>query len=742
MTSKNAIHIQPPQRTINHLIWSPMSTAFTDHAKLEKFSQLAICLITLVGVAKLGQYLVLTAPQLWPVIGYFLLSALSGLSLAAWWAPLLKPQSLVEHLGWSLITGLIIPPLLILVVGWAGAPINVPVVAACYLVLGLCGLVGKKKETIDHFQSAIESFKAFRIIPKGMWWEFGLYALFMGFTIFMCIKHFFPSWDNFTFWLLEAKVIFETGYLIRDSNVQDLFYRSSFYPLHAVIMYLLAGRLVEQYASLITAAYFGASMFLCLLAIRQSSLPVRIFSLGALSAAVTVFSVQGLPFNSYGDVTSAFYVTLFVYLLLFVSPSSPSLFPRRMSMMSMVLTLLLLMKDEHSYYVYILMVAWIMHDVWTFRGSSIQALILRNGIREFSVLIGCTSLIFATKLVYNRFVHPIPNSPFTGDLVTVTKYVALSELTVIYAPICLMLFAILSKRLTISMMTSWLLWIIGSVVVGALAIKIVVTTVGSLQLSNAYNSVLFQYLYDNNQTICWLTLGLYVVSTLGIVFKRQVSLKGVLSLALIPLLVSLPIFNYIIYQSSLTSNSLRRYITVVFFLIPFAAALTIGIQRKLGRFSMAIVGGLSLLTLAYPLRETWNMMSSYPLRRVPVHHGGYDDTWTQRGWIDTSNNVKKFIGDGTIAVCAIQEISGRCSNADIPGIYLRYYLSDKAVGGQIFGEDVFAVLSRTKANFLFVLNGSPQVSAYLGASGATPSASLFKVEYPIDSKPKLIEVAG
>lgn len=719
-----------------------MSETLTGRTKLERISQIVISLLSLLAVAKLGQYLVFTAPQLWPAIGYFLLSALSGFLLATWWVPLLRPQSLIEYLVWSLIVGLIIPPLVILVVGWAGAPINIPVVAAYYLALGLCGLTSAKKETLDHFQTAAASFKSLRITPKGMWWEVGLCAFFMGFTILMCIKHFFPSWDNFTFWLLEAKVIFENGHLIRDSAVQDLFYRSSFYPLHAVIMYLLAGRLVEQYASLITAAYFGASMFLCLLAIRHSSLPVRIFSLGALSAAVTVFSVQGLPFNSYGDVPSAFYVTLFVYLLLFVSPSNPSLLPRRMSIMSMVLTLLLLMKDEHSYYVYILMVAWILHDVWTFKGISIQALTSRKGIREFSVLIGCTALIFAIKLAYNRFIHPIPNSPFTGDPFIVTKYVVLSELTVIYAPTCLMLFAILSNRIAISVKTSWIIGILGSLVVGALAVKMVVTTVGSLQLSNAYNSVLFQYLYDNNKTICWLTLGLYLLSTLAVVINRQVSLKGMLSLVLILLLVSLPIFNYMIYQNSLTSNSLRRYVTIVFFLIPFAAALTLGVEKKLGRLSMAFFSGISLLTLGYALHETWNMMSNYPLRRVPVHHGGYDDTWTQRGWIETSNNVKKVVGNGTVAVCAIQESSGRCSNADIPGIYIRYYLSDKAVGGQIFGEDIFAVLSRTKANFLFVLNGSQQVSAYLGASDASPSASLFKVEYPIDSKPKLAEVAG
>jgi hypothetical protein len=238
----------------------------------------------------------------------------------------------------------------------------------------------------------------------------------------------------------------------------------------------------------------------------------------------------------------------------------------------------------------------------------------------------------------------------------------------------------------------------------------------------------------------WLAVALYGFFIVQICLARRVDIKDALILVLIPVLMSLPIFNYASTQSRLTSNSLLRYITIVFFLVPLAASRVGASKIKTTRWLRVCLLAAAAWGAAYSVKRTWTALSSYQLRGNAVHDGSYESTWTQRGYIDHSRQVRKIVQPGTVAVCAIIGATGRCSNGDIPGIFYRYYLSDLAVGGQIFGEDVFSVLSRTKADYLFVINPSLDSMTYLGTGNV--HTALFRVTHAGAKPPSLQAIAN
>ncbi len=81
------------------------------------------------------------------------------------------------------------------------------------------------------------------------------FLVLFGLAAIIACKQHNGSWDHFTFWWFNAKEIFlNQGFFKKPFGTIDTFGNSSFYPLFAVQLYLLFGRVVDQYAIFIPQA--------------------------------------------------------------------------------------------------------------------------------------------------------------------------------------------------------------------------------------------------------------------------------------------------------------------------------------------------------------------------------------------------------------------------------------------------------------------------------------------------------
>lgn len=139
--------------------------------------------------------------------------------------------------------------------------------------------------------------------------------LFYFVAIIFNLKNYFPNWDHFTFWLLDAGIIFDSLKLKIDYNVINNIPYTSYYPLQASFLFYLMGEIKEQYASFITIYYsFLANLIVYASVIDKKRLTRNITVLLLLMVNWLFFHLTYL-FTYYAEVAVAFHVVLGYYLL-------------------------------------------------------------------------------------------------------------------------------------------------------------------------------------------------------------------------------------------------------------------------------------------------------------------------------------------------------------------------------------------------------------------------------------------
>ncbi|MCB1043513.1 MAG: hypothetical protein KDC35_11260 [Acidobacteria bacterium] len=187
------------------------------------------------------------------------------------------------------------------------------------------------------------------------------FSLFFAACVLINQKYFFTNWDHFSFWLTDAKLIYEGGELRHDLNVITKYHYTSFYPLHAVLCYWFMGRLAEQYASLFTLAYGFCGTVIAFSALRQCSSVTR--SLGAallIIMNVCLVANHYLLFTMYAEIIFAAMVAFFVYLLW--QEFDPQTESARMAFAVLDLVAMCLLKPTNRYYALVLCALW-----WSYR---------------------------------------------------------------------------------------------------------------------------------------------------------------------------------------------------------------------------------------------------------------------------------------------------------------------------------------------------------------------------------------
>jgi hypothetical protein len=254
-----------------------------------------------------------------PSIKFFELVPLAmfmGFGFTSFFKRILPIRNILSFISISLFLGLFLNTFIIFLLGTMGLNIGIPLLTfylptVIILNVALFFYFNKEEELSEYFKNT-------RLEIIDMVWVVILTALFLMFAG-TCLERFYFLWDGFTFWVLDAKYIFENQYL-RDENFVLLNNNYlSFFSLQINYVYLLYGKIVEQTAGLLSLmyAYTGIMLiFSYLIEIKRSNIKKILIYLGILAALYAFFTVHYLLMSVYSDVFLSI-VVLFYALILF-----------------------------------------------------------------------------------------------------------------------------------------------------------------------------------------------------------------------------------------------------------------------------------------------------------------------------------------------------------------------------------------------------------------------------------------
>jgi len=256
---------------------------------------------------------------LFPSIKFFELVPLAillGFGLTSFLKKVLPIRNILSFISISIFLGLFLNTFVIFLLGTIGLNIGMPLLVFYIPAMIVLNIVLFFRFNTEEELSGY--FKNTKLEVIDIIWVVILTALFLMFAG-TCLERFYFLWDGFTFWVLDAKYIFENQHL-RDGSVILLNNNyMSFFSLQINYVYLIYGKIVEQTAGLLNLmyAYTGIMMiFSYLIEIKKSNIKKILIYLGILAALYAFFTVHYLLMSVYSDVFLSV-VVLFYALILF-----------------------------------------------------------------------------------------------------------------------------------------------------------------------------------------------------------------------------------------------------------------------------------------------------------------------------------------------------------------------------------------------------------------------------------------
>ena len=244
------------------------------------------------------------------------LAMLMGFGFTSFFKRILPIRNILSFISISLFLGLFLNTFIIFLLGTMGLNIGIPLLTfyiptVILLNVALFFYFNKEQELSEYFKNT-------RLEIIDMVWVVILTALFLMFAG-TCLERFYFLWDGFTFWLLDAKYLFENEHFRNEDFILLNNNYLSFFSLQINYVYLLYGKIVEQTAGLLSLmyAYTGIMLiFSYLIEIKKSNIKKILIYLGILAALYAFFTVHYLLMSVYSDVFLSV-VVLFYALILF-----------------------------------------------------------------------------------------------------------------------------------------------------------------------------------------------------------------------------------------------------------------------------------------------------------------------------------------------------------------------------------------------------------------------------------------
>lgn len=484
---------------------------------------------------------------------------------------------------------------------------------------------------------------------------YGLIFVFTAILTLQNMTNYYPRWDVFTYWGLDAKYIFNFNKL-HDLDL-DVFWffrkESSFLTILYSLVYDLYGRVVEQFASWLNIFMMTTSMLLVYNLAYKKSVFQKLIVVTALIVVGFTADDTAFMFSLYGDLISAFLFLVFVLLLTADYEYRPNNYGVRLLVVLLIPLSLYLVKSRFLFLTIGLPIVLVMHDHQVLRKE------WKNIIRTPAFILSLVVLVLLGGLFINfqnnvmggytlatgvsTFLHSSKNS--LGSYFTYTK-------DLIY------------KLLNFSRYVT-MLWI-----VAVAAILFVKHPLRNKKYSFSYALMIFGFL-------------IFVLA-------------------------------YINRQVSMNSGSLIRYTSLVMFLIPslfvypeFQIPKRIE-GEKFSNLDVSILRSIFLSVLVFAIGGLFNgkIKQVAPVNQDFTFVGGsYADLLSYH-----SSLAEKVLGiveeDARILIADDFLDSNRVMNQNQTSIFIRYYLMNNSVGGQYLTtlNQTIPLAKRYQADYLLLLS--------------------------------------
>jgi|GEM_PF-7044308 len=146
-------------------------------------------------------------------------------------------------------------------------------------------------------------------------WGFAHIALIVFFTVLSLksLSNSYPSWDNYTFWSIDSKIIFESGKLRVGSSLSWIPY-TSYFSIHDIFIYYLMGGIYEQAANIFVVFYcLMGCIFSILICLRTPLNSTALVTTSLMGITLVFATVKNLLFCGYAETLTACWITAIAF---------------------------------------------------------------------------------------------------------------------------------------------------------------------------------------------------------------------------------------------------------------------------------------------------------------------------------------------------------------------------------------------------------------------------------------------
>ncbi|HKM19767.1 MAG TPA: hypothetical protein VJY47_00900 [Candidatus Dojkabacteria bacterium] len=445
-----------------------------------------------------------------------------------------------------------------------------------------------------------------------------IFSISFVFFLQLCTERYFPNWDNFTYWAIDSKYIFETGSLYgRSLDLLEKFYLP-FYPLQLSYVYFIYGEVVEQFSSLLTLLY----------------------------GFIALFTLTGYIIDSKKD-------SIIKMILYFISFTG---------LLYYFLSLDTLVTQYADVFCGVLVM---FYGIIIFANNPTKENIL---LRFFSVLVVAVS-VYLTKLAYAPIsllmllLYLIYDAGFFIGLI---KKLPKEKLKLLFIPFFLLC--------VLFIFLAWKFGIIGNI----LAYKSVFKN--TYIFSNERFLYLVRILNYLLQRIPELILSVFLLLG-GIFFSPNgFQRKDLKKISLVFIMALVPIGFYFMIMKDLGNGSLLRYTSLVFFLFPFLFIdifPRIVFPSKFAKLFVSIVFLSISFSMVYKIYLEYNFSWEYS-----PNTGKYSDSKLLETPSSVAGKINAELSEDSTVMFVAEIDEENLGNNSPPNLYTRYYLAERSVGSQ------------------------------------------------------------
>lgn len=397
-----------------------MMELFIEYSRNNKYK---FVLILIISVSLLFTYVLST---IFPVLKFFTLIPiflLLGIGMSSFFLNVILVRNILTYLLMSVFLGVFINTFVIFLFGCIGLNLTLD-----FYIIYIFSVFLINVFLFFYFspEQKIRDLLRIRLEIVDILWIFIL-LLFSLVLVKICMEEYFPNWDSFTHWAIDARYLF-LNESFRDGSYDLIKYGYlPFYSLQLNYVYLIYGSIVEQYSSLITLMYSVIGTLLCfsyIIDIKRNAFKKSLLYVLTFSSLYSFFMIQGLLFTQYADAFCSVLI-LFYGVILFLSEPQLKTYWKRFLLLFLFSYSIYLTKSHYIPITLFLIVFFLFYD----RNFIIQN--IKNLLLNKSIYLSVITIVFCTSVVYlysRNFISDTNVVSFTVQNLSINRQLQLSYL--------------------------------------------------------------------------------------------------------------------------------------------------------------------------------------------------------------------------------------------------------------------------------------------------------------------------